>query len=199
MSINIQNNNQANVVLNNTNNVNLNITNSNQAKSYVEVNNGSNNNINILNSEKKSELFSDILIFLFIVLFTSIYFLSPFSKKKTSLNVISSEEKKDDFELLKEELNFLVSKKFVSKNVLDRITVTITELELKYYENKSLINTLKYKEDTLVSLKEENINILNKLKYLIENINIDNNPINLENIDDLLSFIKKIEKAKKGL
>lgn len=197
MSINIQNNNQAKIIVNNSENLNLNIVNGTKSSAYLEINEGKNNSISMINESEKSES-TDIdffipTIFLFVLIFIIFLIL-----RKNKNNIKKETIKENEFMKIKKELNFIIDNKINSENIKKRINSIINDLEETYKKNVELINNLKYNEKSLQKLENENNNILNKLKDILNKLEIDNSKFNLSNLDEILRYVNLVQETRKN-
>lgn len=197
MSINIQNNNQAKIIVNNSENLNLNIVNGTKSSAYLEINEGKNNSISMINESEKSES-TDIdffipTMFLFVLIFIIFLIL-----RKNKNNIKKETIKENEFMKIKKELNFIIDNKINSENIKKRINSIINDLEETYKKNVELINNLKYNEKSLQKLENENNNILNKLKDILNKLEIDNSKFNLSNLDEILRYVNLVQETRKN-
>lgn len=197
MSINIQNNNQAKIIVNNSENLNLNIVNGSKSSTYLEVNEGKNNSISMINESEKSEStgidFFITTIFLFVLIFIIFIIL-----RKNKNNIKKETIKENEFMKIKKELNFIIDNKINSENIKKRINSIINDFEETYKKNVELINNLKYNEKSLQKLENENNKILNKLKDILNKLEIDNSKFDLSNLDEILRYVNLVQETRKN-
>jgi hypothetical protein len=195
MSINIQNNNQATIVVNNSENLNLNIVNGSKSSTYLEINKGNNNTISVFNEAKENSDYSFIIIsFIFFLVYLFFYIF----KKKTNNYTLKKEPEENEFHKIKEELTFIISNKINSENIKNRIYSIINDFEETYNKNIEMINKLKYNEKSLKKLQIENNNIIYKLKDILNKLEIDDTKFDVSNLDEILRYVNLVEETRKN-